>query len=203
MLKIGVTGGIGAGKSVICRVFSVLGVPVYEADSRARGIMIDDPSMHQRLMAAFGTGIFSEGRPDRKALAGLVFTDPDALKKLNEIVHPAVRADFISWLEGHRHAPYIIKEAAILFETGTYTELDSVILVTAPEELRLRRIMLRDGEEEEGIRRRMANQWPDEKKAALSGQVLRNDDSETLVPLILQLHSDLSRGYLPENMTRN
>ena len=203
MLKIGVTGGIGAGKSVICRVFSVLGAPVYDADSRARGIMADDSSVHQKLLAVFGTGIFSEGRPDRKALAGLVFNDPDALQQLNEIVHPAVKADFVSWLEGHNHTPYIIKEAAILFETGTYAELDSVILVTAPEELRLRRIMLRDGEGEEGIRRRMASQWPDEKKAALAGPVLRNDDSEALVPLILQLHSDLSRGYLPENMKRN
>jgi dephospho-CoA kinase len=194
MLKIGVTGGIGAGKSLICRVFSVLGVPVYDADSRAGRIMNDDPSMHQRLMAAFGAGIFSEGRPDRKALAGLVFDDPNALQKLNEIVHPAVREDFISWLEGHNHFPYIIKEAAILFETGTYTELDSVILVTAPEELRLRRIMRRDGESEESIRKRMTSQWPDEKKAALAGQVLRNDDTVALIPAILRLHSDLSRG---------
>ena len=194
MLKIGVTGGIGAGKSLICRVFSVLGVPVYDADSRARRIMNDDPSMHQRLMAAFGTGIFSEGRPDRKALAGLVFDDPNALQKLNEIVHPAVREDFVSWLEGHTHYPYIIKEAAILFETGTYTELDSVILVTAPVELRLRRIMRRDGESEESVRKRMTSQWPDQKKAALAGQVLRNDDTVALIPVILRLHSDLSRG---------
>ncbi len=196
MIKIGVTGGIGAGKSLICRVFSVLGVPVYDADSRARKIMNDDPELHRKLLAAFGTGVFHKDRPDRKALAGLVFNDLDALKQLNEIVHPAVRSDFLSWVKVHNNQPYIIKEAAILFETGTHTELDSVILLTAPEELRLRRIMNRDGESEESVRKRMASQWPDEKKAALAWQVLRNDGTVALIPEILRLHSDLSRGIL-------
>ena len=102
----------------------------------------------------------------------------------------------MSWLERYSHAPYTVKEAAILFETGTNTELDTVILVTAPERLRIQRVMKRDGSDEDSIRQRMANQWPDEKKAALSGQVIINDNRHAILPVILKLHSEFSRGYL-------
>ncbi len=196
MLKIGVTGGIGAGKSVICRVFSVLGVPVYNADMRARRIMDEDMILHRELKKAFGQGIFSESKPDRKLLAGIVFNDPDALERLNAIVHPAVKRDFIRWTGQQSESPYIVKEAAILFETGTYKELDTVILVTAPEDIRIRRVAERDGETQETARNRMASQWPDDRKSALAGIILRNDNSEPLLPVILELHEKFSSGSI-------
>lgn len=200
MLKIGVTGGIGSGKSLVCRVFTILGVPVYNADEEAGRIMNEDRDIIQRLSEEFGREVFRDGRLCRAALARLAFNDPDALELLNSIVHPAVRKDFMAWLKRQDDVPYIVKEAAILFETGVYRQLDAVILVTAPEQLRIRRIVQRDGAGEDDIRKRMASQWPDEKKAALAGVVIKNDNREPLLPLILQLHSEFSRGYLREGM---
>lgn len=196
MLKIGVTGGIGAGKSIICRVFSILGVPVYDADMRARWIMDGDLMLHRELKKAFGQGIFIDGKPDRKILAGIVFNDPAALKRLNGIVHPAVRRDFIRWTGQQGESPYIVKEAAILFETGSYKELDTVILVTAPEEIRIKRVSERDGEAEEAVRSRMASQWPDDRKSSLAGIILRNDNSKPLLPVILHLHEKFRSGSI-------
>jgi dephospho-CoA kinase len=203
MLKIGVTGGIGSGKSLVCRVFSTLGVPVYNADIEARRLMGQDRQLITKLSEAFGPDVLVEGKPDRKVLAGLIFNDPEAMERMNSIVHPAVRKDFISWLEKHADQPYVMKEAAILFEAGTHAGLDSVILVTAPEEVRIRRVMLRDGENEHNIRQRMANQWPDEKKMALAGLVIKNDNTRAILPVILCLHNELSRGKLPETMRRS
>jgi dephospho-CoA kinase len=196
MLKVGVTGGIGSGKSLICRIFSILGVPVYNADAEAGRIINEDREIIAKLQRIFGREIIREGKPDRKMLAGMVFDDPAALKQINEIVHPAVNADFRIWLTRHYHFPYIIKEAAILFETGTYRHLDTVILVTAPEELRVQRVMVRNGEDEVNIRKRMQNQWPDEKKSNLAGVVIENDNRKAVLPVILHLHSEFSSGYL-------
>jgi dephospho-CoA kinase len=197
MLKIGVTGGIGAGKSVVCKVFSLLGIPVYDADSMAKTVMDTNKTLQKMLQSVFGTDIISDGIPDRKALARIVFDDQEALDKLNAIVHPEVHRNFLSWLEKHRHHPYIIKEAAIMFESGAHAMLDFVILITAPEELRMRRIMSRDGGTEESIRKRMERQWPDEKKIPLAEMVIRNDNTRMLVPAILKLHSDFSCGSIP------
>ncbi len=198
MLKIGVTGGIGSGKSTVCKVFSILGAPVYNSDLAARRIMDENMHVRHKLNEAFGPAVFRGDVLDRKALADIVFNDPDLLNQLNEIVHPAVRADFMLWLGKHGHVPYIIKEAAIMFEAGMHRGLDTVILVTAPEKLRLHRIMLRDGESEESVRQRMASQWPDSKKYPLAGMVINNDNREAVLPVILKLHSQFLRGCLPE-----
>lgn len=203
MLKVGVTGGIGSGKTLICRVFATLGVPVYNADSEAGRIMNEDEKVMDEIRKAFGKGVFTEGKPDRIALAGIVFADGKALMRLNSIIHPAVQEDFTAWLERHTGEPYIIKEAAILFESGTYRSLDTVILVTAPEGLRLQRVMDRDRTGEEEVRQRMSRQWPDGKKAALAGMVINNDNKQPVLPLILQLHSELSRGYMREELKLN
>ena len=197
MLKIGVTGGIGAGKSIICRVFHILGVPVYNADERARALMEENQEVKQNLLKAFGNEVFRDGRPDRKALASLVFGNMDALNEINRIIHPAVRSDFFSWLGEHKNEPYVIKEAAILFETGSWREMDGNILVTAPVEIRTGRIMKRDGVTREEVLRRMENQWTDEKKIPLAGVVIKNDDSGPVLPVLLGLHAELSRGELP------
>lgn len=196
MLKIGITGGIGSGKSLICRVFSILGAPVYNADIQAKKLMNQDPELMTKLIQSFGTGVYREGKLDRKALAGIVFNDQAALNLLNSIVHPAVRSDFNSWIDNNNKASYVIKEAAILFETGMHTGLDTVILITAPEDLRLQRIMRREGEDKESVRKRMASQWTDEKKAALAGMVIRNDNTQSILPVILKMHYQFSRGNL-------
>ncbi|MGF1586160.1 MAG: dephospho-CoA kinase [Bacteroidales bacterium] len=197
MLKVGITGGIGSGKTIVSRVFSVLGVPVYNADLSARSIMNTDRNVLEKLSISFGEGIIKEGVPDRQALAQIVFNDPDALKRINEIIHPAVRADFAGWLEKQREVAYIVKEAAILFESGAYAELDTVILITAPEETRIRRIIKRDGDTVANIKNRMANQWPDETKALKAGFVIENDNTSAVLPVILEMHSKFSKGYMP------
>ena len=194
MLKIGVTGGIGSGKTLICRVFSTLGVPVYNADDRARSIMNEDLRVIRNLAESFGEDILRDGKPDRKALASIVFNDAGALKLINEIVHPAVQDDFITWVKKHNGSPYVIKEAAILFETGMYKELDNVILVTAPVDLRVQRVVERDNDKEENIRKRIENQWPDDKKTAMAAIVLENDNTSPVLPVILRIHSQFSRG---------
>jgi dephospho-CoA kinase len=197
MLKIGVTGGIGSGKSLVCKIFSILNVPVYNADHEAKRIMAEDLHIRRNLKAAFGPGVITPEGPDRKALSEIIFNDPAALEIVNSLVHPAVFSDFMSWMKKCNDYPYIIKEAAILFETGGHKHLDMVILVTAPEELRLRRVIQRDGETEKSIRQRMANQWTDEKKIPLAGLILNNDNTSPLLPVILKMHSLFSRGELP------
>jgi dephospho-CoA kinase len=197
MLKVGITGGIGSGKTLVSRVFTALGVPVYNADLSARKIMNEDQYVQERLSRSFGDSIIKDGVPDRQALAQIVFNDPDALKRINEIIHPAVRADFAGWLEKQRKLAYIVKEAAILFESGACAELDTVILITAPEETRIRRIIKRDGDTVANIKNRMANQWPDEKKALKAGFVIENDNTSAVLPVILEMHSKFSKGYMP------
>jgi dephospho-CoA kinase len=203
MLKVGLTGGIGSGKSLICSIFSILKVPVYNADNQAKRIMAEDMQLRARLVKEFGPGVIRDGETNRKALAEIVFNDPDALRTINSIVHPAVLQDFMSWVKMHSDSPYIVKEAAILMESAMHKYLDLVILVTAPEELRIERIKQRDGEAESKIRQRMSNQWPDEKKIPMAGMVIRNDNTSPVLPLILELHSELSRGHLPDSIIKN
>ncbi len=202
MLKIGLTGGIGAGKSVISRIFSILGAPVYNADAEAKKLMSSDAALLLKLREAFGPKAIGENGPDRKALARIIFNDPDAMKLVNSLVHPAVARDFELWLEDHGNAPYVIKEAAIIFETGSQRHLDMVILITAPEEMRVKRVMKRDGATVSSVRKRMENQWPDEKKIPLAGLVLNNDSTSPLLPAILELHSAFSKGSLPAGQKR-
>lgn len=203
MLKIGLTGGIGSGKSVISRIFSILGTPVYNADAEAKRLMSRDAGLLLKLRQAFGPEVIGENGPDREALARIIFNDPESLKLVNSLVHPAVAVDFESWLEDHGNAPYIIKEAAIIFETGSDRHLDMVILITAPEELRMRRVMDRDKETGPNVRKRMDNQWPDEKKIPLAGLVLNNDNTSPLLPAILELHYTFSKGKLPAGQKLN
>ncbi len=202
MLKIGLTGGIGSGKSLICRIFSILGAPVYDADHEAKRIMREDARLKGQLSEAFGPDVIKEDGPDRRLLAGIIFNDPGALKLINSLVHPAVLHDFKSWLKKHGDAPYIIKEAAIIFESAMHKYLDTVILITAPEELRMNRVLLRGTEGEKSIKQRMANQWPDEKKIPLAGLVLVNDNISPVLPVILRLHSEFSNGHLPGEMKK-
>ncbi len=185
MLKIGVTGNIGSGKSFICRQFARLGVLVYYADIRARFLM-DDGGTIQVVRETFGEDIMEDSGLliDRKKLAAIVFSDKNKLAKLNSIVHRLVGQDFDRWLEYYQSEPFVLHEAAILFESGFDKKFDKIILVSAPEEIRLKRVLKRDGMPEEEIRKRMANQWPEEKKASLCDWIIRNDGSQLILPQI-------------------
>jgi dephospho-CoA kinase len=194
MLKIGITGGIGTGKSTICETFALLGIPVYNADHAAKSLMVADTGLKQQLLAAFGPLTFNnQGELDRTYLANKVFNDEKALKQLNEIVHPAVLAAFKYWCT-QQDAPYVIKEAALLIESGSYTDCDYTILVESPIELRIKRLLSRDKTSEEQIRARIATQLPDKEKAKVANYLLLNDEEHLLIPQILSLHAQFLKA---------
>lgn len=187
-LKVGITGGIGVGKSLVCRIFKVLGIPVFNADAVAKTIMEDDAALRSALVAAFGENSYgSDGKLDRGYLAKTVFNDEKKLKQLNALVHPAVIRAGEEWA-ALQSSPYTIKEAALLFESGSYKLLDYSVLVTAPETLRIARVMTRDSVSEEQVRSRMAKQLPDEQKIPLADFVVVNDGSQSLIQQVIQLH---------------
>ncbi len=195
MLKIGITGGIGSGKSTLCQVFEKLGTPVYYADPRAKRLMIKHQGIRQGLIALFGDKIYMpDGQLNRQKLAQIIFNDAEALKKVNQIVHPRVQEDFINWTKNFNHQPYVIKEAAILFESRSHEKLDASILVHAPENLRIKRVIKRDRVDEQAVRARMKNQWTDEEKLKLADFVIYNDGLQLLMPQVLDLHQKFSQG---------
>lgn len=174
---IGLTGGIGSGKSSIAKHIESLGVPVYIADTEAKKILDTDAVIAQ-VIALFGNDILENGKIDRKKIAALVFQDPEKLKKYNNIIHPEVYLHFKNWVKQHSDFPLVVKEAAILFESGSYKDYDKIILVTAPKEYRIERVMNRDAVTKEAVEQRMAHQWDDERKKALSDYVIENIDLE-------------------------
>ncbi|MBE8724141.1 dephospho-CoA kinase [Flavobacterium hungaricum] len=172
---IGLTGGIGSGKTTIASYFRELGVPVYIADDGGKNVMQTEEVTDQ-IKTIFGTGIFDNNVLNRGKLADIVFNDKDELEKLNAIVHPAVKKDFEKWLEQHKNFDYVVYEAAILFESGRYKECDVVITVTAPEEVRIERVMKRDSNTKEQVLNRMKMQWNDEKRISKSNFVINNNN---------------------------
>jgi dephospho-CoA kinase len=182
---------MGSGKTSCSKVFELLGVPVYNADLRGKYILEENTGARSKLIDLFGNDIYvSTGILDRKKLAGIVFNDQAKLKLLEEIVHPAVQEDFEEFRTLHQSSPYILKEAALLYETGTYKALDKIILVVSPLEIRLKRIKERDDISEKDILARISKQWADEKKLELAGFVIRNDEKEMILPQILKLHKE-------------
>lgn len=198
MLSVGITGGIGSGKTTVCRFFEFLKIPVYYADVRAKALMTEDPQVAAALRDAFGSAAFDpEGRLNRQALSDIVFNDAERLEQLNSIVHPAVWQDSSAWMQRHAGEDYILYEAAILFESGSYKMFDRTITIFAPEELRIKRVMERDDVSREAVLARMANQMEDGRKMELADYVIRNDGAHSLVNQVLQLHKELislSRG---------
>jgi len=190
MLKVGITGGIGSGKSTVCNLFKCLDIPVFNADEAGRYLLSEDVYVIEKVVEIFGHSIITGVKPDRKKIAELVFRNPEKLALLNSIIHPAVRKKFNEWVS-EQNSPYVIDEAAILFETGIYKQLDTTILVTAPEELRINRVMHRDGTDAATIRDRMKNQWTDEQKKALTDFVIINDDVNPLLPQVNAFHESL------------
>lgn len=188
MLKIGITGGIGSGKTTVCRVFELLGIPIFYADTVAKLIMNTDPVLKEEILKTFGKKIYSnDGELNRSHLSSIVFNNESELNKLNALVHPAVFRAFDKWLAMHTDAPYIIKEAALLFETESYKMCDLSVLVVSPEASRVRRIIARDGISQDEIVLRMKRQLSDEKKIKLADHILFNDESQLLISQILAL----------------
>ena len=186
-LKVGITGGIGSGKSTVCKVFKALGVPVYHADEVARNITDQNPSVVAQIKETFGADMYATGKLDRPKMAALVFNNPDALAKLNAIVHPAVRAGLPVWLAENKNAPYIIYEAAILFESAAYKQLDKSILVAASEEIRLHRVMQRDNATRDEVLARVKNQWDETQKLAHANFVIWNEGNIPVIAQVLAL----------------
>ncbi|MCB9235941.1 MAG: dephospho-CoA kinase [Bacteroidia bacterium] len=188
--QIGITGGIGSGKSTVARIFGGIGYRIYEADARARMLTQEDPEVIAEIKAAFGGEMYdAEGNLDRARLAGIVFKDPAQLQILNSIVHPATARDFTNWLAEtppDYAKKFVIKEAAILFETGGWKQSDGIITVYAPQSLRIERVMKRDQVTEAQVLDRMANQWPDAEKFRLADFVVYNDGIHPLIPQVME-----------------
>lgn len=172
---IGLTGGIGSGKTTVANYFEEMGVPVYIADDGAKRVM-QSKNILAEVKSAFGGNVFDGEVLDRAKLAQVVFNDKEQLAKLNSIVHPAVKLDFEEWVKGHKNYEYVIYEAAILFESGRYKECDVIITVTAPEEVRIDRVIKRDKTTREQVLSRMKMQWDDEKRISKSNFVINNNN---------------------------
>ncbi len=193
MLKIGLTGGIGSGKSTVAKVFEVLGIPVYYADDAAKRLMNGDEELKEKIQLQFGNEVYKNGKLDKKHLADIVFTSPEKLALLNALVHPATLKDADKWMR-NQETPYAIKEAALIFESGAHEQLDYVIGVKAPAPLRLQRTMHRDGISRDEVLARMDKQMDETIKMKLCDFVIKNDEQEMLLPQILELHNKLLSG---------
>lgn len=191
-LLVGVTGGIGSGKSTVARIFSILGIPVYYADDRAKWLMANDVALKEQIKANFGQESYSEtGVLNRAFLASQVFSDEEKVKTINSLVHPAVRLDFENWANAQT-APYVLKEAALLFETGSYNDLDKVINVSSPIRIRISRVLMRDPHRnEKQVNDIIDKQLPDEEKNKLADFVIKNTDNKLLIPQVLEIHRQL------------
>ncbi len=189
MLKIGVTGGIGSGKSTVCNIFEQMGIPIFNADLQARDLMNTNTQLIKALKATFGNDIYGNDKQlIRTKLAQIVFADKTKVEKLNALVHPAVKEAFKQWAELQPHCPYVIKEAALMFESESYKDLDYVITVSAPKQVRLQRVVERDGAKRADVLKRMNNQLSERERIARADFVIKNDGKQPLIPQVMQLH---------------
>ncbi len=188
MLKVGITGGIGSGKTTVCKIFEVLGIPVYYADDRAKELMQTDLKLIGSIKEIFGEEAYLDGKLNRVFIASKVFDNKPQLAKLNSVVHPAVAKDVMQWMMQHTDKPYVLEEAALLFESGSYKFFDKIITVLAPIEDRINRLKARDNATYEQITARMKNQMRDEDKVKLSDYVIYNDAQHKLIQQALTIH---------------
>ncbi len=188
---LGLTGGIGSGKSTVAAIFSSLGIPVYDADSASKNLIETNANLQKHLTALLGDDILREGKIRRPVMATKIFNDEELLKKTNAIIHPAVARDFQRWHREHRSSSYVIREAAILFESGSYVDCDKILVVTAPAEMRIQRVMKRNSVSREEVLRRMANQWPEKEKLSRADYVIYNDLTQSVIKQVLAIHEDI------------
>ncbi len=192
MLKIGITGGIGSGKTTVCHLFEQLGIPIYYADDRAKELMVKNSAIKNALLHEFGEETYlADGSLNRPYLASIVFKDENKLALLNSITHPIVAEDGINWHFAQKNAPYTLKEAALLIESKSYLQLDKLILVTAPIDVRIERVVRRDNTTPEAVRARIQQQLSDEAKRPFSHFFINNDGSTDLKEQVLAIHQIL------------
>ncbi|HEY9082234.1 MAG TPA: dephospho-CoA kinase [Vicingaceae bacterium] len=192
---IGLTGGIGSGKSTIAEVFDVLKIPVFNSDIEAKQLY-SHPEIKQQIIKLFGNVYNEQNQLDKKALANIVFNNEDKLQQLNKIIHPAVKKLFETWVSKNNHAPILIKEAAILIESGAAKQADKIIVVTAPEKERIKRVMQRDNVTEKEVIARMSKQLPEEKLITQADFIIKNDNEHLVIPQILELIKKLNNTLL-------
>jgi dephospho-CoA kinase len=197
-LKLGVTGGIGSGKTTVCKVFAVLGIPVFSADTEAKRIQDNDRDLQIKINSLAGKDLFASGKLDRTEMAKLIFRDSDLLAKVNSIVHPAVFEYFREWLK-KQDSPYAVMEAAILFESGAYRMMDRIVTVVTPMEERIERLVKGNKLTREQITERIKNQIDDESRIKQSDYVIFNSENDTIIPAILGIHREMLKLY---NKTR-
>lgn len=189
--QVGITGGIGAGKSIVCKIFSALGIPIYDADARAKQLMQESPDLRKQITENFGKKSYlSNGELNRSYLAAEVFENPKRVSMLNKLVHPVVAQDYRLWVAAKASkSPYLVKEAALLVESGSYLDLDFLITVLAPQELRLKRVLHRDSQRSrKQVLSIMSNQLSDAQRIEKSHYIIDNDEQQMLIPQVLKLH---------------
>lgn len=192
MIRVGVTGNIGSGKSTVCKLFSVLGIPVYHADERAKWLLENDNAIVNAVKILLGNEAYNtNGKLNRPWIASKVFANPGLLQQYNDIIHPAVLRDSENWMNAQRNVPYTIKEAALFIESGSYKQLDFIICVIAPESIRLQRIVKRDQASVDSIKARMASQMPEEEKVKKAHAVIVNDGKQEIIPQVWAIHHQL------------
>lgn len=189
-ILVGLTGGIGSGKTTIAKLFEELDIPVYYSDDEAKKLY-ENPDVQHRITDALGVNVFEHGILNRKLLAEYIFSNPEMRDKINAIIHPQVRENFGHFCEMHASSPYVINEAAILFETGTYKKFQFNILVIAPENIKIERLKNRDNASEETIRERMKAQWNDEQKMPLANFIINNDGVQSLKDQVMEIHQKI------------
>jgi dephospho-CoA kinase len=193
MLKLGITGGIGSGKSTVCDIFKQLGVPVYNADERAKALVDTNSEIKLKIIAEFGEDSFINNIYNRSYIASIVFNDPLKLSVLNSIIHPAVLKDWEDYCKIHKDKKYIVKEAAIMLETDSKNSIDRIVLVYAPLVLRKMRLKHRNPNNYKEILKRIESQMPDEEKMELADDVIFNDEYHSLIEQVLKIHSELMK----------
>lgn len=191
-MNIGITGNIGSGKTTVCRIFETLGIPIYFADTEAKKLMTDDPLVREQIKLLFGVKAYaSDGALDRKYIGDIVFNNPQVLTRLNYIVHPAVKRHSAAWAKAQKKVPYTLKEAALLIESGNHEAADKIIVVTAPLEVRISRVMARDEVTREEVMARESKQMDESEKVALADYVINNDGNTSLVQQVYKIHQEL------------
>ncbi len=195
MKIIGLTGGIGSGKTTVSRMFKELGVPVYIADIEAKKLANNSTSIKKEIIQILGEKAYFEGKINKKYVANLIFNDKELLKKINKIIHPKVAEHFKKWIK-KQDTPYIIKEAAILFENDGYQVFDFTILITAPLEVRINRVLKRDSITEKEITDRIKNQWSDDKKKKLADFIIENNNLKGTLEQVQNIHFNLLKSRL-------
>lgn len=196
MIKIGITGGMGSGKSVVSTLLSIMGVPVYIADKESKRLTLTSETIKEKLISRFGKELYAGGALNKSLLASIIFADKDSLEYVNGVIHPVVREDFQAWAE-RQTGRFAAIESAILFESGFDSSVDVIVSVAAPQEIRMERIQLRDRLSTEQIRQRLANQWPEEEKYRRSHFIIHNDGQQAVIPQLETLLQTLSDKFLP------